>query len=99
MLDVWVSVVAEMKHAQYRPNPGCRPGCRRGCRPVADKFELSRHIARTWSQTGSQQAFDRPAIRTLHAHAGLDPGRRPGLRLDNVMEFGLMPVCLACVVI
>ena len=79
--------------------PGCRPGRRPGCRPVADRFELCRHIARTWSQTGLQQAFDQLSTGLRHAHAGLDPGRRPGLRLDSVMEFGLMPVCLACVVI
>ena len=35
--------------------------CRRpGFRPVADRFQLSRHveIARTWSQTGSQLVCD-----------------------------------------
>jgi len=33
---------------------------RAGFRPVADRFELSRHveIARTWSQTGSQLVCD-----------------------------------------
>ena len=39
---------------------------------------------------GFRPAFDRPATRTRHAHAGLRPGRRPGyLRLDSVIEFGL----------
>jgi len=38
--------------------------------------------------TGLRPAFDRPATRTRHAHAGLRPGRRPGLRLDSVTEFG-----------
>ena len=37
---------------------------------------------------GFRPAFDRPATRTRHAHTGLRPGRRPGLRLDSVMEFG-----------
>jgi len=36
----------------------------------ADRFELSRHveIARTWSQTGSQLAFDQLSTGLRHAH-------------------------------
>ena len=50
-----------------------------GRKQVADRFELSRHIeiARTWSQIGSQLAFDQLSTGLRHAHAGLRPCRRP----------------------
>ena len=35
-------------------------------------------------------AFDRPATRTRHAQAGLRPDRRPGLRLDSVMDLAFI---------
>jgi len=35
------------------------------------------------------QVCDQFSTGLRHAHAGLRPGRRPGLRLDSVMEFGL----------
>jgi len=55
-------------------------------RPVADRFELSRHveIARTWSQTGSQLAFDQLSTSLRHAH----DTRTQVCDLDSVMECG-----------
>ena len=56
----------------------------RSCR-IRDSY-----INKTGSQLAfDQPAFDRPATRTRHAHAGLRLGQRPGLRLDSVIEFGL----------
>jgi len=65
--------------------PGRRPGFRPGFPQVRDFLGAARHveIARTWSQTGSQQAVDQLSTRTRHAHSDL----RAGLRLDSVMEF------------
>jgi len=67
-------------------------GSKAGRRQVR-AISTCRDPARTWSQTDSQLAFDelstdQPVTRTRHAHAGLRLGRRPGLRLDSVMEFG-----------
>jgi len=61
-----------------------------GRKQVADRFELfqTKLVANRFA-AGFRPAFDQPATRTRHAHAGLRPGRRPGLRLDNAMEFGL----------
>ena len=64
-----------------RSQTSSQAGRRPGFRPVADRFELSRHVevARTWSQTSSS------------SRAGL----RPASELDSVTEFGLIASVLA----
>jgi len=60
-------------------------GRRPGFRPVADRFELSRHleIARTWSQTGSQLvAPARELIRELLA-SWIAPDRPNSITLSS----------------
>jgi len=79
-----------------------RAGRRPGFRPVADKFELSRHveIARTWSQPGSLAAGLRPARELLASWIAPNrpnsimlssslAGLRPARELYSVMEFGI----------
>jgi len=61
---------------------------RRQVRAISTRRDSSNLVADRFA-AGFRPAFDRPATRTWHAHAGLRPGRRPGLRLDSVMEFGL----------
>jgi len=61
-----------------------------GFRPVADRFELSRHVqihvARTCSQTGSQLAFAQLSTGLRRAH----DTHTQVCDLDSVMEFGLL---------
>jgi len=47
---------------------------------------------------GLRPIFDRHATRTRHVHAGLRPGRLPGLRLDSVMVFGLQITVQDCTI-
>ena len=95
--------------ARLRPNSitlsSSRAGRRHGFLPVADRFELSRHveITGTWSQTGSQLVYDliaswiahdRPNSITLSSSlAGRRLAREPARELDTSMEFGLYHTC------